>query len=57
LPPLYEALANSALIPFTQWEAWLALYHGKSLMIAKAAAAAPPWPVLCADRRFARGAS
>jgi tetratricopeptide (TPR) repeat protein len=44
LPPLYEALANSALIPFTQWEAWLALYHGKSLMIAKAAAAAPRGP-------------
>jgi hypothetical protein len=44
LPPLYEALANSALIPFTQWEAWLALYHGKSLMIAKASPAAPRGP-------------
>jgi uncharacterized protein DUF4062 len=44
LPPLHEALANGALIPFTQWEAWLALYHGKSLMIVKAAAAAPRGP-------------
>ncbi|HZZ26223.1 MAG TPA: tetratricopeptide repeat protein [Roseiarcus sp.] len=44
LPPLGEALGNGLCLPFTQWEAWLALYHGKSLMIAKAAAAAPRGP-------------
>ena len=38
LPPLGEALKNGACLPYTQWEAWLALYHGKPLMIAKAAA-------------------
>ena len=44
LPPLYEALTNGALIPYTQWEAWLALYHGKALLIAKAKTAAPRGP-------------
>jgi tetratricopeptide (TPR) repeat protein len=36
LPPLYEVLADSRSIPYTQWEAWLALYHGKRLVIAEA---------------------
>jgi hypothetical protein len=40
LPPLGEALANGASISYTQWEAWLALYHGKDLFIAKAGDAA-----------------
>ena len=31
-------------ISYTQWEAWLALYHGKLLMIAKAADTAPRGP-------------
>ena len=44
LPPLGEALQNGVCIPHTQWEAWLALYHGKYLMIAKAAQAAPRGP-------------
>ena len=44
MPPLYEALTNGALIPYTQWEAWLALYHGKALLIAKAKTAAPRGP-------------
>lgn len=44
LPPLGEALANGASISYTQWEAWLALYHGKSLFIAKAAEEAPRGP-------------
>ena len=44
LPPLGRALADGAAIPDTQWEAWLALYHKKPLMIAKAAPAAPRGP-------------
>jgi len=36
LPPLDEALKNGIGISYTQWEAWLALYHGKRLFIAKA---------------------
>ncbi len=44
LPPLGGALADRAAIPYTQWEAWLALYHKKPLMIAKAAPAAPRGP-------------
>jgi tetratricopeptide (TPR) repeat protein len=37
LPPLGEALRNGSGVSYTQWEAWLALYHGKPLFIAKAA--------------------
>ena len=37
LPPLGDALKNGESISYTQWEAWLALYHGKLLFIAKAA--------------------
>lgn len=37
LPPLGEALRDGAEISYTQWEAWLALYHRKVLVIAKAA--------------------
>jgi tetratricopeptide (TPR) repeat protein len=44
LPPLGEALKTSVGLPYTQWEAWLALYHGKPLMIAKAVEAAPRGP-------------
>ena len=44
LPPLGGALADGAAIPYTQWEAWLALYHKKPLMIAKAATDAPRGP-------------
>jgi tetratricopeptide (TPR) repeat protein len=36
LPPLGEALKNGVLLAYTQWEAWLALYHSKPLFIAKA---------------------
>jgi len=36
LPPLGEALANGG-VSYTQWEASLALYHRKRLIIAKAA--------------------
>ncbi|MGB3582327.1 MAG: tetratricopeptide repeat protein [Roseiarcus sp.] len=36
LPPLGEALKNGVPISYTQWEAWLALYHGRPLMIARA---------------------
>jgi hypothetical protein len=44
LPPLREALKNGLCLPYTQWEAWLALYHAKPLMIAKATEAAPREP-------------
>jgi tetratricopeptide (TPR) repeat protein len=44
LPPLGEALKSRVCLPYTQWEAWLALYHGKPLMIAQAAADAPRGP-------------
>ena len=44
LPPLGEALKAGLCLPYTQWEAWLALYHGKPLMSAKAAASAPRGP-------------
>ena len=36
LPPLGEALKNGVPISYTQWEAWLALYHGRPLLIARA---------------------
>ena len=36
LPPIAEALASKTPISYTQWEAWLALYHHKLLLIAKA---------------------
>jgi hypothetical protein len=35
LPPLGEALRNGSGVSYTQWEAWLALYHGRLLFIAK----------------------
>jgi tetratricopeptide (TPR) repeat protein len=41
LPPLLEPLEKAVGISYTQWEAWLALYHGKLLFIAKADATAP----------------
>jgi Domain of unknown function (DUF4062) len=42
-PPLGEALRKSG-VSYTQWEAWLALYHGKLLFIAKAADSAERGP-------------
>jgi tetratricopeptide (TPR) repeat protein len=44
LPPLGEALNKGLCLPYTQWEAWLALYRGKPLMIAKAIEEAPRGP-------------
>src|ERR1700722_13846377 len=41
LPPLDKALRQGEIISYTQWEAWLALYHGKVLLTAKGEAAAP----------------
>ena len=37
LPPLGEAVRDGVGVSYTQWEAWLALYHRKLLVIAKAA--------------------
>jgi tetratricopeptide (TPR) repeat protein len=45
LPPLRQPLADGLAISYTQWEAWLALYHGKLLVIAKADDAAPRGPI------------
>jgi tetratricopeptide (TPR) repeat protein len=36
LPPLGEALRDGVGVSYTQWEAWLALYHGKLLFMAEA---------------------
>jgi hypothetical protein len=44
LPPLGEALRNGSVVSYTQWEAWLALYHGRLLFIAKAADTAERGP-------------
>jgi tetratricopeptide (TPR) repeat protein len=44
LPPLRQPLAAGLAISYTQWEAWLALYHDKLLVIAKADDAAPRGP-------------
>src|SRR4051812_41142327 len=44
LPPLGTALDEGTAISYTQWEAWLALYHSKVLLIAKADEAAPRGP-------------
>src|SRR6202041_934911 len=41
LPPLGETLKNGVLLAYTQWEAWLALYHCKPLMIAMAGETVP----------------
>jgi tetratricopeptide (TPR) repeat protein len=49
LPPLGEALGNGLCLPYTQWEAWLALYHGRSLLIARAKATAPRGPKYAPD--------
>jgi hypothetical protein len=44
LLPLREPLERGEDISYTQWEAWLAIYHGKALLIAKADKAAPRGP-------------
>jgi hypothetical protein len=44
LPPLDEVLKKGVAVSYTQWEAWLALYHGKRLFIAKAAESAERGP-------------
>ena len=44
LAPLGEALEIGVVVSYTQWEAWLALYHGKQLYVAKPEAAAPRGP-------------
>jgi tetratricopeptide (TPR) repeat protein len=44
LPPLGEALRSGASVSYTQWEAWLALYHDKRLFIAKASESAERGP-------------
>jgi hypothetical protein len=44
LPALGVALKNDIAVYYTQWEAWLALYHGKCLLIAKAAETAERGP-------------
>jgi len=44
LPPLREPLELGEVISYTQWEAWLALYHRKALLIAEADDDAPRGP-------------
>jgi hypothetical protein len=56
LPPLGEALQNDTSISYTQWEAWLALYHGKRLFVAQAGEGAERGPkyALTAGSRLAQ---
>ncbi len=52
-PPLRDAIAAGHAVSYTQWEAWLALYHGKLLLTAKAepaAARGPAWAPTDASR-------
>jgi hypothetical protein len=44
LRPVEEPLDRGEDISYTQWEAWLAVYHGKVLLIAQADEAAPRGP-------------
>jgi hypothetical protein len=44
LSPLCEALQNGIAVSYTQWEAWLALYHDKRLFIAEAGDSAERGP-------------
>lgn len=44
LSPLSELLKQGQGVSYTQWEAWLALYHGKPLVVAEATEAAPRGP-------------
>jgi hypothetical protein len=44
LPPLRESVEQGLDISYTQWEAWLALYHDKVLLIATADSVAPRGP-------------
>ena len=44
LPPLGEALRDGISVSYTQWEAWLALYHDKRLFIAEAGDSAERGP-------------
>jgi hypothetical protein len=44
LAPLGEALETGAVVSYTHWEAWLALYHCKQLYVAKPDVAAPRGP-------------
>jgi hypothetical protein len=55
LPPLGDALKHGVGISYTQWEAWLALYHGKLLLTAKAEATAIRGPK-CAPTPESRAA-
>jgi choline dehydrogenase-like flavoprotein len=44
LPPLGKALKNGGGVSYTQWEAWLALYHRKELFITQAKESAERGP-------------
>ena len=46
-----EALAS---LTYTQWEAWLAIYFDKKLLIVRAGGGRWARPVFCAERNFAR---
>ncbi len=54
LPPLGEALQSGAGVSYTQWEAWLALYHGKLLVHRQGSRDRRTRPKPQADRRLAR---
>ncbi|MCF4130280.1 FxSxx-COOH system tetratricopeptide repeat protein, partial [Methylobacterium sp. SyP6R] len=49
IPPLRRVLERGEALSYTQWEAWLALYHGKPLLIAQADEDAPRGPNYAPD--------
>ena len=55
LPPLGEALRDDAEVSYTQWEAWLALYHA-SAVHRQGRRQSRARTEICADRRLARRA-
>src|SRR5262249_40129743 len=44
LPPLHDLIERGEAIAYTQWEAWLALYHGKPLLVVQPDDGAPRGP-------------
>src|SRR5438067_1475469 len=44
VPMLRDVLGNGAALSYTQWEAYLALYHGKHLFLFQPATGAPRGP-------------
>jgi hypothetical protein len=57
LPPLGDAPKNGVAVSYTQWEAWLAFYHGKPLAYRESCGDGRAWTEIRADGRLVRRAS